>query len=124
MFIEMLFKTLPHSKRAAVALVVMLVTLGRGLATLQALLVPGSQESVPSTVIGLAALVISLVAAGFFYYFQSVDGQTKKPHEVEMLDHYYKSEQHKRATATPVFSSHEGEVKPVIKDRPGPPTAH
>jgi hypothetical protein len=109
MFIEMLLKTWPRNWRAAVALVVLLSCLSRGLTTVSALVMPG-KDDVGSVILGLVALVVGLAAAVAFYYFQSNGNSPQRYSELETLDKYHQAERYKHAKATPVFSSHEGAI--------------
>ncbi len=113
MFIEMILKTFPRSLRAAGALVVMVICLQQAFTSLQTLLLP-DQVSGGAIVRFVVTLIIGVAAAIAFYYFQTVDGQTTKPHEVEILNKHYETQPHSqyKGTATPVFSSHDGEIKP------------
>jgi len=85
MFInDMLFKTIPRSLRAGVALVVMLICLQQAFTSLQSLIVPSEAGVTAWMIVKLGvALLIGIAAAIAFYYFQDVDSQTKteKPDE-------------------------------------------
>ncbi len=111
MFIEMILKTFPRSLRAAGALVVMVICLQQAFTTLQTLLLP-DQASGGAAIRFVITLVIGGAAALAFYYFQTIDSQPAKPHEVEILNRHYESHNQHKGMATPVFSSHDGEIKP------------
>jgi hypothetical protein len=115
MFMDMLSKTIPRSWRAAIALLVTLLAFGRGLSAIQVLVVPDSDKS--GLFVSILALIIGIVAMIAFFYFQSIDGEPKKYNELETLNKYYQREQHKQAIAKPVFSSHEGEIKPKATNK-------
>jgi hypothetical protein len=114
MFIEMILKTFPRSLRAAGALVVMVICLQQAFTALQSLLLP-DQASAGAVIRFVVTLIVGVAAAIAFYYFQTIDSQPAKPHEVEILNKHYESQPHNqfKGTATPVFSSHDGEIKSV-----------
>ena len=116
MLIDMILKTWPRSLRAGVALVVMIVSLQQAFVGLQGLLLPDQGSSLV-VIKFVVALIVGVTATIAFYYFQSVDDRSAKPHEVEILHKYQQSQPHDRykGTATPVFSSHQGELKPDDK---------
>jgi uncharacterized membrane protein YuzA (DUF378 family) len=117
MFIDMILKTFPRTWQAAVALVVMIVALQQAFMGLQAAVMPDSKLGVWGAIKLVVGLIVGLAAAVAFYYFQSQAEQ--KPagsvDQLEMLNKYHeaqKKEEALRHTATPVFSSHHGEIKP------------
>lgn len=95
MFIKMILKTIPRSIRAGVALIVALVLLGSGLKAMQQLLVPG-EDSKWTVVKCIGGLLFGLVAMVLFYYFQSIDGETKEFNELDTLNKYQESEREKQ----------------------------
>ncbi len=59
-------------------------------------------------------LIVGLAATVIFYYFQSADREKKNYNSLETLNTYHEAEQRekklKENKATPVFSSHGGEI--------------
>ncbi len=115
MFIDMILKTIPRSLRAVVALIVMVVSIQQAFTALQTLLLPGS-GSVGDVIRFTACLVFGVVAAGFFYYYQSLDSVSNGSHQsLETLNAYHEAKNREQRIAenraTPVFSSHDGEIK-------------
>lgn len=116
MFIDMILKTIPRSLRAGVALLVMLVALSAANNALAPLLVPGG-DGIGTVLTFVFGFIIGLVAAGYFYYFQSIDGGEPGAHKpLETLNETHIADQRRQrienAKAAPVFSSHDGEIKP------------
>ena len=116
MFIDVILKTIPRSLRAAAALVIMLICLQQGLTSLQVLVTTQNAAPYVAFKFGLA-LLVGIAAAVAFYYFQSIDGRPVARHkELETLNRYHEAERQQQKlashTATPVFSSHEGEIRP------------
>lgn len=128
MFINMILKTIPRSPRAAVALLVSLVALWRGTNGLIPLLGVSGRVSGFDTFITVACLAIGTVAGVVFYYFQAQDGErVAKPYDpLEVLNHAQETmaqhahEEKLKHAATPVFSSHDGEVKSSETQSSGP----
>lgn len=112
MLLDMILKTIPRSWKAFAALMVMFAGFGLMLNGLQALVMPeGSMPTNSKPIYFVFGLIIALPAVVAFYYFQSIAGAKKSPHELETLDAYYRSKAPAGArhhtTATPVFSSHD-----------------
>jgi hypothetical protein len=117
MFLNMLRHAIPRSWRAAVALVICLLFLSPGLSVLQYLVVPLSNSHISGWQVAkqLILLAIGACAGVAFYYFQGKDGAPKNKYSgLEVLnkaEEFRQQEERLKRTATPVFSSHEGEVK-------------
>jgi len=120
MLAELIRKTIPHSIRAAVALVICMAALGRGTDGLASMLGVGSAASAGSNILSMLCLAVGFAAGVAFYYFQARDGDdnVKAYNELDVLNHAQESmaqaahEEKLKHAATPVFSSQGGEVKP------------
>ncbi len=126
MFIDMILKTIPRSIRAAIALVVMLISLQQAFTGLQALILPGD-DGAGVLVEFLLELVMGILAGAAFYYFQAIDDQPAvQDKSLETLNNYHEAEREEQrlraVKATPVFSSHDGEIIP--QERIQPPTSN
>jgi hypothetical protein len=115
MFIEMLYKTWPRSWRAAAALLVMLGALSAAYDALIPILMPGP-DGILVVFQFIAGTILGLAAAGYFYYYQTVDDEPPGLHKhLETLNNAHVAEEQRKriegAKATPVFSSHHGEIK-------------
>lgn len=119
MFIDMILKTIPRSIRAGVALVLTFMFLGAGFNELSTLL-SADKPSLWLTVKCVGGLLLGSAAAICFYYFQAQDGGNGHYSDLPTLNRHYKDEQARQriegAEVTPVFSSHEGEIKPESAD--------
>lgn len=88
----MILKTIPRSLRAGVALVALIIFLGTGLSSLRQLLIPGD-DSVWIVIKCIGGILIGSLAAGIFYYFQTIDQGVSSYGGLETLSKYHQDEQ-------------------------------
>ncbi len=113
----MLLKTFPRTWQAAVALVVMLAALQQAFIGLQVLVVPDMSLGVWGAIKLAGSLLIGVTAMVVFYHYQSIAASKTAgvAHPLEVLNKGYETQLKDVAlhhSATSVFSSRGGEIKP------------
>lgn len=111
----MLFKAIPRSFRAGVALVLLFIFLPMGLQALGELIVPG-EHSVWLVIRCVGGLLIGVVAGITFYYFQETDGNLGKGTGLDTVHSYHKDrleeERLRKAKVTPAYPPDEHHEQP------------
>lgn len=125
MLLSWIVKTIPRSPRAFLALLVMLGSVSLLFSSLTTLFAPTGANTTREALKFIVGLIIGVPATAVFYYFQHMDeAKNHSRRELEILNNYAEAEKreriYKQSVATPVFTSHGGQVEPRSPDAPNP----